>query len=262
MSTTPIEASGISCQLGGKPILSKVSLSVKAGDFLSIIGPNGAGKTTLLRCLLGIQKISAGSIAIMNKPLETWSRRELAKTISYVPQVKSRALPFTVGEFIAMGRYPYLGPLARLSSEDHAAINQAMNLTGTAVFADRRMETLSGGEQQEVMIAAALAQDARIMLLDEPATFLDYRHQNSVRKILQEINRQTGVTIIAVTHDVNAAISSSSTVLALDGGHSVFQGSPTEVADPAVLETIFNTRFTMCRHPDNGQPVILPGSEP
>jgi len=261
LSTTLIEACGLSCQLGGKAILSEVSLSVKAGDFLSIIGPNGAGKTTLLRCLLGVQKISAGSISIMDKALETWSRRELAKTISYVPQVKSRALPFTVGEFIAMGRYPYLGPLARLSPEDQAAINQAMDLTATAVFRERRMETLSGGEQQEVMIAAALAQDARIMLLDEPATFLDYRHQSSVRKILQEINRQTGVTIIAVTHDVNAAISSSSTVLALDGGRSVFKGSPAEVADPAVLESIFGTSFALCRHPDSGQPIILPGSE-
>ena len=206
MSQPMIQAVNLSIRLSGKYILQDVSLSAGGGDYISIIGPNGAGKTTLIKCLGRIYKDWGGSIQIDGKPINEYSTKELAQLLSYVPQAEDRTLPFNVEEFVMMGRYPHLSPFTTLKMEDREAVNNAISLTGIESLRSQLMNTLSGGERQMAFIAGALVQGAKIFLLDEPTTFLDYRHQTAVMRILKTICRETGITIIAVHHDINMAI--------------------------------------------------------
>jgi iron complex transport system ATP-binding protein len=263
---TVINVRDFSFRLGKKEILRDVSFSVEEGQYLTIIGPNGAGKTTLLKCLDRILTGGSGTIEVFGQPLEHYSQKELARRISYVPQADGHVFPFTVEQFVLMGRYPYLSPFATISPEDRQAVHEALEQTGSTEFAQRMVGTLSGGERQKVFIAAALAQGAGVLLLDEPTTFLDYRHQAEVRELLWRVNRQSGVTIVAVTHDVNSAAMESGRIVALREGRVVYRGTPQEVMNPDVLERIYGTRLLLVDHPVTGLPLIVPrapaGREP
>ena len=240
-------------------ILRQLSFTVAAGARLSVIGPNGAGKTTLLKCLLRILPAHAGQIDVAGRPLGDYRQRELAQQIAYVPQLEGRFFPYTVREFVTMGRYPYLRPFRAVSREDERAVDEALDRTETMAFVERRLESLSGGERQKVAIAAALAQQARILLLDEPTAFLDYRHQVEVERILRDVNRDTGVTVVTVTHDVNAAVAGSERALALKDGAVAFDGPVGELVRGEVLKTIFGIDFRQAAHPDGGPPLLVPG---
>lgn len=257
-----LEIEGFSFRLGKKEILRDVSFSVQVGEYLSIIGPNGAGKTTLLKCLDRILRGGQGTVRILGQPLEHFGQRELARRISYVPQADGRLFPFTVEQFVLMGRYPYLSPFSSLSAEDRQAVHEALELTGTGEFAERLLNTLSGGERQKVFIAAALAQGAQILLLDEPTTFLDYRHQAEIRDVLQRIRARAPITIVAVTHDVNRAVLDSDRIVALSAGRVIFSGTPAEVMNPQTLAEIYQTELLLVAHPDTGLPVIVPSAPP
>lgn len=253
-----IRVRDFSFRLGRKEILQQVSFDVRGGEYLALVGPNGAGKTTLVKCLDRILVGGAGRIEICGRPLARYRQKDLARLISYVPQADGRVSPFTVEQFVLMGRYPYLSPFSAVSSEDRQAVRQAMELTGTSQFAGRRLGTLSGGERQKVYIAAALAQGTRILLLDEPTTFLDYRHQGEIRRLLSRVNRASGVTIVAVTHDVNHAVLESDRVLALRDGRVAFWGPPEEIMKQDVLRQIYGTSLLLVDHPHVPLPVIVP----
>jgi len=261
-----IEIRDFSFRIEKKEILRGVSFSVYRGEYLSIVGPNGAGKTTLLKCLDRIYTGGKGEIRVFGRPLERYRQKDLARHISYVPQADGRIFPFTVAQFVLMGRYPYFSPFCSISKEDRRAVADAMDLTGIAEFADRRLDTLSGGERQKVYIAAALAQGAEVLLLDEPTTFLDYRHQMEIRDLLARLNTESGATIVAVTHDVNRAATDSHRIVALRQGLVVFCGQPKEIMQPHVLQHIYGTSFLLVPHPKTDLPVIVPhvpqGSEP
>jgi iron complex transport system ATP-binding protein len=244
--------------VGQKQILRDVSFSVRRGEFLTIVGPNGAGKTTLLKCIDRILTGGSGKIEVCGRPLESYRQKELAQRLSYVPQADGRVLPFTVEQFVLMGRYPYLSPLSSISRQDRQTAREAMELTGTAALAERTLETLSGGERQQVFIAAALAQGAGVLLLDEPTTFLDYRHQAEVRGLLARANRQSGLTIVAVTHDANIAALESHHIIGLRDGAVVFCGTPAELMQPEVLQTIYGTSLLLVDHPQAPLPMIVP----
>ena len=256
--STVIDIRNFSFSLGKKEILRDVTFSVHQGECLSIVGPNGAGKTTLVKCLDGILAGGTGRIDVFGSPLESYSRKDLAKRISYVPQADGRVFPFTVGEFVLMGRYPYLNPFSSIGKEDREVVHEALEMTDTTQFADRLLDTLSGGERQKVYIAAALAQRADILLLDEPTTFLDYRHQSEIRGLLARANRSSGVTIVSVTHDVNRAVLDSHRIVALCEGSLVFLGTPHEIMQPDVLGRIYGTSFLLVDHPAADFPVIVP----
>lgn len=258
MNEPSIEVENFSFAFGNKRILNRVSLKVSAGDYLSIIGPNGAGKTTLIKCLNRILSGGQGSIKIKGKPLKLYSQKELAMAVSYVPQADGRQLPFTVEEFITMGRYPYLSPFSSVSRQDRGIVRRAMELTATDSFADRTLNSLSAGERQKVFIAAAVAQEAGILLLDEPTTFLDYKHQVEIRRLIKDLNRHHGTTIVAVTHDINDAVVSGSRVLALKAGELLFDGSARELIRQGLLENIYETSFFLIDHPRTGRPIIVP----
>jgi len=253
-----IELRRFSFRIGRKEILRDVSFAVRRGEYLTIVGPNGAGKTTLLKCIDRILPGGSGEIEVCGRPLADYRQKELARRISYVPQADGRTFPFTVEQFVLMGRYPYLNPFSSIGPEDRQAVREAMGMTGTAMFADRMLGTLSGGERQQVYIAAALAQGAEVLLLDEPTTFLDYRHQSEVRRLLVRANRDSGVTIVAVTHDVNQAALESDRIVALRDGSVVFSGTPQEIMKPGVLGQIYETSLLLIDHPSAGLPVIVP----
>ncbi len=255
---TVIELDTFSFHFGAKRILHEVSFSVAAGEYVSIIGPNGAGKTTLLRCVDRLLHGGTGEIRIDGRPLHAYSQKELARAIGYVPQAGGLSFPFTVEQFVLMGRYPHLSPFSAVSKEDRRAVRQGMELTGTDAFADRSMGTLSGGERQKVLIAAALVQGASILLLDEPTTFLDYHHQQEVQDLLARVNRESGTTILAVTHDVNSAALQSDRIVALREGEVVFLGPPAEVMNAETLREIYGCSLRLVDHPQTGLSVIVP----
>jgi iron complex transport system ATP-binding protein len=258
MSESVIEIERFTFSLGWKVILRDISVSVHKSDFLSIIGPNGAGKTTLLKCLTRILSGGSGTITVCGRSLEAYRQKDLAKLVSYVPQLDGRSLPFTVEEFVSLGRYPYLSPFSSLGEEDKKYVQEIMELTSVAEFAGRRMETLSGGERQKVLITAALAQGAQILLLDEPTSFLDYKHQVEINGLLRSLNRSEGKTVVAVTHDINNAVLSSNRVLALKKGETVFMGTTQELMKKSLLESIYETSFLFIEHPGKGLPMIRP----
>jgi iron complex transport system ATP-binding protein len=253
-----VEVRGLGVRIGAAEIVRDVSFRVAEGEFVSIVGPNGAGKTTLLKCLNRILPAEAGQILVQGRPLRRYSQSQLAVSVGYVPQGGAENVPFTVYEFVMMGRYPHLSAFSSPGPEDERAVLHALELTGAAELVDRYCGTLSGGERQRVMIAAALAQDARILLLDEPTTFLDPHHQADILHLLAGLNRESGVTVLAVTHDLNAAALTSDRVLALRDGGLVFSGSATELMEDATLETVFGRRFPFVAHPDGGQRLIVP----
>ncbi len=260
MNNTLITIDNFSFSIKNNIILKDISFKVNEGDYLSIIGPNGAGKTTLLKCLIRIYTGGKGSIMLAGKSLDSFSQKELAKLISYVPQSDGRSLDFTVNEFVMMGRYPYLNPFSSLSKDDKKAVSEAFISTETGYIADRYINTLSGGERQNVLIAAAIAQGSRIFLLDEPTTFLDPKHMYDIHKILKRINFEYGITIISVTHDINNAVLLSNHIIVLKNGTVAFSGSPLEVMCNRVLERIYDKTFLFVNHPVTGQPVIIPDS--
>ncbi len=242
MNSCAIQIENLELALNGAPILRGVSFNIGQGEYVSIIGPNGAGKTTLLRCLLGVYPYK-GSAQIGGIECYQYDSRALARQISYVPQTHDLEFPLSVYDFVMMGRYPYLSALSPAQKQDNEAVERAMEMTGTAQFKNRTLRTMSGGERQKVYIAAALAQETPIMLLDEPATFLDWRHQSEVMSLLKKINTECGTTILAVNHDLNSAAHWSDRIVALKDGRTFSAGSPQKLIQPAPLEALFETAF-------------------
>lgn len=254
---TLVEVFRLSFSLGGKGILRDVSLTIQEGEWVSVLGPNGAGKTTLLKCLVRIHNVKDGHIKIAGKPLREYRQKDLARQLSYVPQANGLILPFTAHEFLLMARYPYLRAFSFSTKEDEGVVREAFEMTGTGHLAERRLATLSGGERQKISIAAALVQKASILLLDEPATFLDPKHHADVHRLLARVNRERGVGILCVTHDINDAVLTSHRVLALKEGERVFWGLPEELIQNEVLEKIYDKRFQFVKHPQTGRTLVV-----
>ncbi len=259
MSSPIIQIENLSIELSGNTILKDISLSINEGEYVSIIGPNGAGKTTLIKCLAGIYRDWTGSIQIDGKSFSNYGTKELAKLQSYVPQAEGRTNPLTVAEFVAMGRYPHLSAFTTLQTTDYTAIDSAIERAGLEAFRHRKMNTLSGGERQMAFIAAALAQGTQILLLDEPSTFLDYCHQTEVATLLKSACRESGITVVAVHHDINTAAACSDQIHALKEGSTAFIGTPAEAVNSNVLESIYGTAFHTIPSPGRPHPFVIAG---
>jgi iron complex transport system ATP-binding protein len=258
MTAGIIDVFDVSVIRGGASILKSVNLEVHKGDSLSIIGPNGAGKTTLLKCMNRLITPQSGSIEIQGHRQDELNQKDLAKIIGYVPQSDGNVLPFTAFEFVLMSRYPHLSPFASITKEDKDVAYASLEKTGTIQFADRPLDTLSGGERQQIMIAAALAQGAEVLLLDEPATFLDYRHQVSVSNLLKELHTKESLTLVTVTHDINVALQTSTRIAALKEGEKIFDDTPEILLASDDLETIFDTSFESLPQTSSSMPWLIP----
>lgn len=241
-----LAARGLSWRAGGRTVLGPLDLDLAHGECLGLVGPNGAGKTTLLRLLAGVLPPSAGEVRYLGRPYSALSRRELARRVAYVPQVRPARVPFTVEELVLQGRFPYLSALQlSMRPEDFRAAREALELAGVAHLAGRRLDELSGGERQAAYIAAALAQEADILLLDEPTTHLDPRHQRDVAAILLALKRRGDKTVAFATHDLNFASRLADRVAALSEGRLLASGTPAELLAPPLLARLFAAPFTV-----------------
>lgn len=252
-----ITVKNLSLAIAKTPILRDVSFSVADGEYISLIGPNGAGKTTLLRCLLGMHRDYLGEITLKGRTADSYTHRERALTVSYVPQAHDAGFPLTVHDFVMLGRYPHLKPLSPPSLKDLEQVENALEITSTVPFRNRTLRTLSGGERQKVYIAAALAQESPLILLDEPIAFLDYHHQTDIMRLLKKINTEHRTTILVVNHDLNSAARWSDRLVAIKDGTVAFDGSPADFLEPEKLESLFETRFRLIREPELSLPLVI-----
>ena len=240
-----------------RPVLRGVSLQAEAGKLLSILGPNGSGKTTLLRCLLGRLKPSGGEILLDGRALARHSPRSLARLMAYVPQTPQSAFDFSAGEIVLMGRLAHTGMLGLAGRRDVEVARAAMDMTGTSALADRTLEELSGGEVQRVMIARALAQQPRVMLLDEPTSHLDLKNQLMIYRMMQRLARDWSMAVICVSHDVNiAAAFADELVLMRDGGIRA-SGKAVDVINVKTLSEVYDVTVELVAVPDSAIPIVI-----
>ncbi|MCH9650685.1 MAG: ABC transporter ATP-binding protein [Deltaproteobacteria bacterium] len=247
---------GVTWSTGGRQILGPLSFSVEEGEWVAVIGPNGAGKTSLLRLLTGIRSPAEGGLFFGEDSYQSLQARELALRIAYVPQVRPSRLPLLVEDLVLQGRFPHLSrwQLAP-SEEDFQAVSQALETVELEAFRQRPVNELSGGERQAVFIAAALAQKAPVLMLDEPTTHLDPRHQRDIVKLLQRLRRNHRPTVVLATHDLRLA-ARSDRVLALSGGGILAFDEPKRVLRPEVLEGLFSTPFDIVQLEDGVAPLV------
>ncbi len=234
-----IEVKNLSFAYGRQVVLKDLSFEINQGIFLTIAGPNGAGKTTLLNLLCKLLKPNTGTIKIGAEDIASYSTRKLARKIAVVRQEFVPVFDFSVEETVSMARTPYLGTFGFESHADRMLVREALQLTDTERFADRPIGHLSGGERQRVFIARALAQDTPILLLDEPTSFLDIKHQVDIYDLLKSAQLEKGKTIIAVTHDLNLANQYCDDALLLDCDSSYAIGKTTEVFSADRIEKAF-----------------------
>ncbi len=243
---------------GAIDVLQNISMQVMPSEFISIIGPNGAGKSTLLKLIDGIYHSYGGQIFIGDSLQTDLSRKVLAQQIAYLPQEIDITFSYSVEEVVKMGRFPYLQGIQFYSEEDDQIVNHAMNLLHIIPFRDRSFGELSGGEKQRVMIASALAQEPNILLLDEPTSALDLHHQLEIYQILKNLQKETQLTVMVVTHDINLAAQFCERVILLDKGKVIRDGTPDEVLQFQVLQDIFGVKVYIDINPMTKSLYILP----
>lgn len=244
-----------------RPALTAITGRVEVARCTALIGPNGSGKSTLLRLLLGILAPDSGEISLDDRPLASWSRRDLARRVGVVPQNEEIAFPLTVRELVAMGRYPHLGPFRPEGPHDREAIENAMARCDVLDLADRLVQTLSGGERQRARLARALAQEPAILVLDEPTLALDIRHEMEIFEQIRNLV-STGVTVLLVTHNLNLAARYADAIYLLHTGRIAVSGTAEEVIRRDLLERIYDWPLRSLRHPgpgpDEGAPQVTP----
>jgi iron complex transport system ATP-binding protein len=241
----------------GRAALDRVSIEVPDASLYAVLGPNGSGKSTLLKALLGVLPASAGAARVDGRDASSWSRRELARAVGVVPQAETIAFPLTVREMVAMGRYPWLGPLGAEGEHDRAAIARALEQCDVSDLADRDVMTLSGGELQRVRIARALAQEPRALVLDEPTASLDIRHEMAILELLRSSADQ-GMTVLVVTHGLDLAARFADRMLLLADGRVTAEGRPAAVMQSSVLEAVYRWPLAVATDPATGTPRVTP----
>ena len=237
-------------------VLQGVTFEVRPGEFLSVIGPNGSGKTTLLKLLYGYLSPLRGDIYLGDIPIPKIARRELAKRIGVVSQMPRFHFELTALELVLMGRSPYMGLLAFEGKEDFEVADEAMMLTNVLDFKGRNIFSLSGGELQRVLLARALAQQPEVMLLDEPTSYLDIKHQIHICELLKKMNKDRGITIMSVFHDINLASYFSDRIMVMKEGKIHGVGSPEEVITEETLDLVYGCRVFVDKNPLTGRPRV------
>jgi iron-chelate-transporting ATPase len=249
------EMEGASLSIDGHALLAPTSLSLKRGCVYGIIGHNGSGKSTLLKLLARQAQPSSGTIRYAGTPLEEFGARAFARHVAYLPQQTPVTTGLTVRELVRFGRYPWHGPLGRISPEDHLRVIEAMQLAQVEDLADRLVDTLSGGERQRAWIAMLVAQDSDFVLLDEPTSALDLAHQIEVLRLLRSLSRNRNLGVIAILHDINMAARFCDELIALQKGRIRIQGKPDDLMRGDVLEMVYGIPMEVIRHPASDAPI-------
>lgn len=252
-----LELSGLEYRLGPKALVAGVSLTLLPGEVVALVGPNGAGKTTLLKLASRTLKPSAGTVRLDGVDAGRLSRLELAKRLAVVAQASALPEDFRVQELVMMGRTPHLGFLARERPADVQVVEAVLSRCDLWPLRERTAGSLSGGERQRVLLARALAQQPRYLLLDEPTTHLDFRYQLDIlRLVRQEAAR--GLGVLAVMHDLSLAARLSDRLLVMQGGRLVAEGTPREVLSPALIADVYGARASVWLEPESQLPVVVP----
>ena len=246
---------------GAVPILHDIDLQIEAGQITALVGPNGCGKSTLLKALARILKPQSGRVILHGKPIASYSSNEVARRIALLPQGPIAPEGLTVAELVGQGRFPHQALFRQWTRQDAAAVDRAMRATNVIELADRPVHSLSGGQRQRCWLAMALAQDAPLMLLDEPTTFLDLKVQIDLMVLLSRIVREEERTMVLVLHELNLAASFADKVVMMKEGQVQAQGSSQEVFRPEMLRSVFDLSADVIADPVTGRPVCLPRAQ-
>ncbi len=233
------EVSNLSVRAGETTIISGLDVCFLEGQVTALLGHNGSGKSTLLKVLAGQLEAAGGEVRILGQALDRTGARDFARTVGYLPQHPPGTDGLTVRELVALGRYPWRGPLGRYTDEDHQLIDQAIVDTGLENFRHRPADVLSGGERQRAWIAMLLAQKTRCLLLDEPISALDVRHQVETLRLIRRLASERQLTVVVVLHDVDLAARFCDRLVALRGGQLIADGSPGDIMDSDTLESVY-----------------------
>lgn len=259
-----IETRGIMQSVQGRLVLSNLSCSFQKGLMYGIIGPNGVGKSTLLHLLSGVERPREGEVLLEGQPISAIPRKQLARKMAVLQQSGLPPVGFTVREVVSMGRFPYQNWLGSEEQDSDSIINDALQAMGLQELELRKMDQLSGGERQRVALAKLMAQEPSIILLDEPTTYLDIGYQIQLLDTVREWQKERGLTVIAVLHDLNLASLYCDELVVLHQGTVAAAGSPHEVLTSELIERVYETVTTVIAHPITGKPQVMlqPGFEP
>ncbi|MVO98957.1 ABC transporter ATP-binding protein [Paenibacillus lutrae] len=241
----------------GTKVLRDINIEVAAGEFFGIIGPNGSGKSTLLRLISGVEPATEGQILLKGKDARGYPRRELARWLAVLQQDALPPLGYTVREVVEMGRFPFQSWLGTDRPDAGKLIDSIMLRLDLESLADRTVENLSGGQRQRVALAKVMAQEPRLLLLDEPTTFLDIGYQVQLMDYVSAWQREEGLTVVAVLHDLNLASQYCDRLLVVSEGQEVSTGTPDRVMNIEMIRSVYGTEPVVLKHPANGKPQIL-----
>jgi len=253
-----LSARGLSVGYSGRRVIENADLDIRANALTALIGPNGSGKSTLLRALANLLRPSAGTIALHGAPIGTYARREFAKHLSFLPQSPKAPDGMSVRDLVRQGRYPHRTVFTRWNHADEAACERALALTGLRDLTDRMLDTLSGGQRQRVWIAMILAQEAGVMLLDEPATYLDIAHQLDLLSLLRSLARNEGKAVVAILHDLNHALRFADDLVIVSDGTVELTRARNDDAWTGSIAKAFSIHARIVRDPTDGTRIIVP----
>ena len=257
MDTALLRANDVSFGYADVSVLRGVALTLGAGEVVTLIGPNGSGKSTLIRALLG-QLHAGGDIAWQDRPLANWRRRDLARLAAYLPQTPAFEPEQTVRDVLRLGRAPYWRAFGVESARDGQVVAEVAATLHLDDLLARRVDQLSGGQRQRVFVGRCLVQEPKALLLDEPSTFLDLRHQVELLRLLHRLSRERGVGVLLASHDLNVAASLSDRLILLEAGTVAAAGTPGEVLDPARLERVYGVPMDRVDRGGGQAPAVLP----
>jgi iron complex transport system ATP-binding protein len=243
---------------GDRRVLGRISLRLDPGERVAVIGANGVGKTTLLKVIGGLLRVASGSVQIDGTDVAAIPRRQMARLVASVPQELVIPFSFTVREMVELGRTAYLGLFGGCDAVDRAAVDDALHATDSRCLASRVVNELSGGERQRVLVAMALAQQPRILLLDEPTQRLDLTRQADILDLIRDVSAERGLTVLAAIHDLNLASLYFDRLIVLSGGAIVADGTPGEVMKADVLEPAYAGRLRFMSVAESATPIVLP----
>jgi iron complex transport system ATP-binding protein len=252
-----LQIQGVSKKYGGNTVLEHIEFSVRKGEFFAILGPNGSGKSTLLKLISGAEKPDAGQLKLEGKPLSVYSPKQLSRMLAVLLQESLPAVDFTAREVVEMGRYPYQNWLGEENGDAGALVDEILEELGLKHLQNRSLRYLSGGERQRVALGKVMAQQPRLLLLDEPTTYLDIGYQIQMMDLVMEWRRQTGLTVVAVLHDLNLASIYCDRLLLLSGGKIRAIGTPEEVIRSDLIQHVYGTRPIVVEHPVHHLPQIM-----
>ncbi|WP_214323302.1 ABC transporter ATP-binding protein [Nonomuraea sediminis] len=253
-----LHAKSVTLGYGERVVVDGLDLGVEAGTVTTIIGPNGCGKSTLLRALGRLLKPQGGEVLLDGRLISAIPTKEVARILTVLPQAPTAPEGLTVADLVARGRHPHQTWYRQWSSDDEAAVGQALELTGLADLAERPLDELSGGQRQRAWISMALAQGTDLLLLDEPTTFLDLAHQVEVLELVRHLHRAAGRTIVMVLHDLNLAARYTDRLVAMRDGKVVAVGTPHEVLTEDLLREVFELDAKVIEDPVAGTPLVVP----